>query len=419
MEDSLLSRFSKEERKIQACFDSIKFKCGDAKCEREQERACLSGTSYSSKRKPSSAMAAAKMSMIQSNAWLFESQVNLMMTYDILDGLRRARRKILSMLSKVKKATEQAVHGRGIAVQGGAYFGIGSSWLGEVILHDKKVALFCAPGTMINTDIGVELGVVGVSTLSCDSNSEYSGSFLSLGISASGEVFLIPASAQLSYSLGFDSRRFRKELDQFLKQKYTAQQVIQEFNYLSRAEDFREPSKKFAIHSLGHFLNFIFPFSANKAVAPIDELSFNTNNLVSRKNSLGDMAKSFFKSSRFKALLRKYNLKALEQISRIISESYTGCDSIAGAASISLSAMPASVSIQHSYYTKLLEAKLGVLDSLTELSAFKLANPFLLDFDTLGAVVDFAELAVRAPSKLSQCRRSQRQDLQLILKSQL
>lgn len=412
----LSSSFTAEEKKIDGCLSSIKFKCGDEKCEREEERQCLKGTSYAQKRQPSSAQRMAKMQMVEANAWLFESQVNMGIFLDVLQGLIRAHGDMKEVFKNIRGRAENFVHGRGVAVQGSAYFGIGRSWMAEVIHHDKNIALFCAPGTMLTTDIGVDpIGIAGVSTLNCPTNRNYEGTFLSAGVGVSGEVLLVPASAQIAYSFGFDSKKFRDQFKQVTNGSVRSNQVFREYQTLLTSEDFADHNKKFILSSLGKFLNFIFPNARERANPAFEMQGFDMRSLMFRKTSFGQLSKDYFSSQSYLRILRRHNLEALEKISKLISDSLTGCDAIAGAASISISASPVNATLMHSYYTKMLEINLEKILSLQNVNAFLLSNPYLLDLESMRTVVELGWIMVTLPSQVRTCNRNQTNDLNLLL----
>lgn len=397
----LVSRFTPEELKIQTCFDAIDRQCsGD--CEAKKIRQCLPGTSYSMSRAPASKAESAQLNaLVSQNQWLFGSQKFVLHFLDIIGKLKEAHSKMRELSRSTDSYLSEKFHGRGVGVVGNAYFGIGRSWLGEVVLHQDSLALFCAPGVSIVTDAGVDIGVVGVTTLACEKNRDYHGAFLSASISVSAEAFLAPVSGGLSYSFGFDSQKFQKGLKELRQDRdFSFSRLISEWAMLTA----RAPQYPLAFAALAPIVSELgrSPYASKKMRSKY------LHDLLKRKTSLGHIIKNVANDRKVASVIAANDLSAVKSFLKLMADSLTGCDSIAGSAALSVSASPVGLGVSHTYYTELLQANVSLLKKATP---FVMANPFLLGLAGAKVVVSAARDIRSLPKKIMSCESNQARDL--------
>ncbi len=291
-------------------------------------------------------------------------------------------------------------HGRGVGLVGNAYFGIGRSWLGEIVMHKDSLALFCAPSVSLVTDAGVDAGIVGVTTLACRNNDDYQGAFISASLSLSAEAFLAPVSGSLTYSFGLDSKKFKEGLKQLRNRGFSYTRLLSEWTMLTA----RAPQYPMVFAALSPLVSYLGDESSDgKALEA--KLA---HRLLRRKTSLGMTIKKLSNDRKIAGLIESNELSAVKSFLGLLANSLTGCDAIAGAAALSVSASPIGVGVSHSYYTKLLEADLSTLKKATP---FLMANPFLLGLMGADALVNAARSIKALPKRVMSCETNQAKDL--------
>ncbi len=75
----------------------------------------------------------------------------------------------------------------------------------------------------------------------------------------------------------------------------------------------------------------------------------------------------------------------------------SGCDSISGSVGLSLSLSPVNVGVGLHDYQSLMRVNLDKLFSLRSLSALALMNPFMLDDELKGNIIQLYHLATNLP----------------------
>ena len=391
--DPLLSELTPEENEIHQCLQKNNHS-------RELQMSCLKGTSFDqyTQRAPSSE----SHSLIEKLEWFFSSARNRFSFYRIIDGLKRARES----LARAGKLLD----GHGIGLLGEAYIGVGESWMGEVVRHDGKLALFCAPGISGRTDAGVGLGVTALRTLSCASNNHYAGNFLTIGAGVSGELIGLPIGLGLNYSFGADIKKLRSELQLARRnERYHPRELKGELRRLSSMRElFRERSKETEMASglilYGATLASIADSSLQFAKTSGSKYSVIKKALFNR-DSLGNQFRKFALSGKFQEFFQENDMPNLKEFFLILANSLSGCDSLGGAGSLSLSLSPVAVSVSYTHYSLLYETADKELNKVQKISPLALLNPFLLDANELKFIMKNAKMVLGVPKKISNnCR---------------
>jgi len=381
------SEYSHSEKQILRCIEKVKETCRGASCFNAIKAQC----SQDKKRTPASAQTQIQAQMlIEQNDWFFLNPLKIRKFINIFKELNSLRDKVPGATQQFKKFVSKKLHGRGIGFQANASFGISKKWTGELVIHNKSVALFCAPGNGFVSDAGVEAGIVGLSTLGCREHNDYQGTFLSASLGVSAEAFLIPIGLNLGYSFGVDSVAFNNEVRRLKSQnKIKFKDLMREISILNNNTD----------HSQLGLLNMVsvklasFIFKEKDTLGK-EEVSSQSKTeikqVLKRESSLGLIYKRFIKSPEVQNILEKYQLENLSAFFNLVSVSLTGCDSISGGASLSLTASPVSIGFSQNYYTKVIQLSRNDLKVIANISLLSLANPFLLAPSLVPLIVDYA-----------------------------
>ncbi len=307
-------------------------------------------------------------------------------------------KKLNGAYSKIKKQAISYGHGQGVGISATALAVEGRSFLLEAILLNNHLGLYCAPGVLYGTDIGVELGVTKSMALGCKEVKDYTGEFVSVGAGISLTNFAIPIGIEIAYSFGLDSINFKKEIK---NRKVKLAKLILELNRVeaSLIKYFRDNKvikpKRDSIISLlaiigsitGDGINFSRLLSKD-----MDLKDFKNN------NSLGLLAKKTIESTTFNKFLDHEKFYELKKTLLALGNSLSGCDSISSAISASLTASPISLKVASTHFSSLYQVDVNKVLSLKRISSFMLLNPILMDKYTLRKIIELAVVVESFPS---------------------
>lgn len=392
-----LSRsYSKKEQELAKCADSIYKSCSGIDCFNKAKSQCLG---VKGQRNPASSMAQIQaQAMIENNGWFFLNSEVIENFYNFIQTIKRANQEPKS-LAKAKKYLSETFHGRGVGLSGAMFAGLRKGWSAELINHRNEVAVFCSPHNGLTTDVGISAGVVGVTTLGCGSNKHYEGAFLSANFGLSTEAFLVPAGVELAYSFGVNSKEFNSAVRSLKADKeLNFNQLKNEIIILQAS---MHGSYPFLIETLNALSSFLFKEGSQDKTEKVN-LAI-TKSLLKRKTSLGGIIKSFYYSEEFRNIISDNNLLQVDKILNVFAKSLTGCDSIAGSASLSLSVSPISFGLSQSYYTSLITLDKKDVKLLGGLSLASLANPILMSPIAITTILKYAFQINRIDNKLKAC----------------
>lgn len=124
----------------------------------------------------------------------------------------KIRDNVFYGLGFAKDKSLDSMHGLGISASGSALVGIGGTIQYEAVIHNHKMALFCAPGITLQSDIGISADVGVFKTLGCKDNKDYQGKFLTFAAGVSGEAVGLPFNIGANYALGMGISEFLEGL---------------------------------------------------------------------------------------------------------------------------------------------------------------------------------------------------------------
>ncbi len=124
----------------------------------------------------------------------------------------KVRDNVFYGLGFAKDKSLDSMHGFGVSASGTALVGIGGALQYEAVIHNRKMALFCAPGITAQSDIGISADVGVFKTLGCKDNEDYRGKFLTFAAGISSETIGLPFNVGANYSLGLGVSEFLKAL---------------------------------------------------------------------------------------------------------------------------------------------------------------------------------------------------------------
>lgn len=120
----------------------------------------------------------------------------------------KIRDNVFTTLGWAKDKSLDSMHGLGISASASALVGIGGTIQLEAVIHNHKMALFCAPGVTLQTDVGISADVGVFKTLGCKDNKDYQGKFLTFSAGVSGEAVGLPFNVGANYALGMGISEF-------------------------------------------------------------------------------------------------------------------------------------------------------------------------------------------------------------------
>lgn len=395
--EELSVHYSEEDKKLVQCAQSVYKKCSGIQCQNLANQKCLKNNPN---RNPASAMMKIQaQQMIDVNSWFFLSSSMINNFYNFFQAVKKANQE-KEVLKKVKESIVDSFHGVGIGISGSAFFGANKNWSAELIHHNKEIALFCAPGNGISTDGGVTLGAVGVTTLGCKTHDDYEGTFLSGSFGVSGEIFLVPLGAEIAYSFGMNSDIFNQKMRALKQdQEFDFRTFMYELKLVQAA--FMQGNHPFVFQALGAIGSFVFKQDVNVGIKELD--TSRIKSLLKRQTSIGQILKEFHSSQEFKDVAQRNGLTHIDKVLDIFASSFTGCDSFAGSASLSLSASPISFGLNQSYYTRVITIKGRDAKILGALSLASLANPIFLSPTVVPLIIKYASRINNIDDKIKNC----------------
>jgi len=124
----------------------------------------------------------------------------------------KARDNVFYGIGFAKDKSLDSMHGFGVSASGTALVGVGGTLQYEAVVHNRKMALFCAPGITLQSDIGISADIGVFKTLGCIDNDDYRGKFLTFSAGVSSEAVGLPFNVGANYSLGLGVSEFLKAL---------------------------------------------------------------------------------------------------------------------------------------------------------------------------------------------------------------
>jgi hypothetical protein len=302
--------------------------------------------------------------------------------------IKKSFLKVRDALGFVKDKSIDGMHGVGVSASGTALLGVGGTLQVEAVIHNRKMALFCAPGITAQTDAGVALDFGVFKTLGCKDNQDYQGKFLSFSTGMSGETLGLPFSVGANYALGLGLSEFLEamarekmagNLDLFRLTAETSLFSAKSFELM--ASHGMNPSDRFSYLIISKIIALSL---GEKAVLQdfnqsFDEFKdFTTEDGIDKTLSLRPLAhhiKSFLK---FILIMEKTYGMNLDQFKMVVTEldkSISSCDAIGLTGGLSLTLSPVNIGTIVYQYTMLTEID---LDDVFYLAGFVPANLFKL-----------------------------------------
>jgi hypothetical protein len=345
--------------------------------------------------------------------WFFSSGKKIKQFYSFIKRLDKVRKKIKNnakqFARKGKKITLASMHGLGAGIRLSAFALEGRVLSAEAMILNKEIAIYCAPGIVYNTDVGVEIGITRAFAKGCKNPPAYEGQFISVHGSISSETLGLPLSYEGAYSFGFDTLKIKRNLDKKRKENlfypnlaFSEYLVLKEVLKIEIAKMNLSKMQKHALKlSTVLGIQMLMPFSGgvdySDLISPMSaKLLYN-----SYKKSVGHEAKAILSSQSFQNVLIKYKLKNLKVFIDELTSALSGCDTISGALSLSASVSPVSVGVSVTTYSKLIAMDLDKLFTFRNVSALSMLNPLLLDTYALSKIIEFAVLLEDLPKTLS------------------
>lgn len=385
---NLHEKMSDEEKEIQYCLENAsKFASINEISLKESEKICLSGSYYESlkTRMPSTSSEA----FIEKNAWLFQSPSMIDSLIQFIEGIQKTSE---ALRLKMNSNLNQSLESKGVGFYGEAVFGIGKSWLGELVVHQNKIGLFCAPGSYLKTDVGFAFGFESSQTLSCESNQHYAGGFLSFETGLSSEMFLLPFELGVAYSFGIDGKTFREDLKKI--NLSSLQKELFQFSQLLKHSSLKNNIGSSTLVSLDFLNKMVSSLNGNqKTFTHLFSTDLDKNKLL-KQQSIGHIIKKWVATKKLEPFFKKNHFDQLDLFTKIFAKSLTGCDGVGGSGSIGLSVMPVSLGVKYSEYGLLMEMPVSFLNVMERINPFSLMNPKLMSYSDLKAIVELAHSVV-------------------------
>lgn len=357
--------------------------------------------------------------LLSGQDWFFLSPYKIKKFLEFIDSIKKIKNKISKRARKVLKKTKSlsisAMHGTGVGVTGSIFGGIGTSFTGEALVLDGDLTLFCAPGLMMVTDVGVQANLSAVRALACKDKEAYKGKFLSIQAGLSAEALMLPVGVEAAYSFGLNTTVLLDDLLYYKRNnKLNPSSLAAEFITLETVlaselagayfTSMQKASLWFAM-ILGKSMSSEKSDQSNIAKYEIKKHTQNLTNITQKpKGSLSYLIKGMIGSQFFQNVLTKYKLRNLKRFFMALNKSLTGCDSISGGVSVGLTLSPVNIGVMLNHYEEIFSADLERILTLKNLSAFLLLNPLLLDSHMLTTIIDIAHLVENFPSVVkNQC----------------
>lgn len=271
--------------------------------------------------------------------------------------------------AKIKDKAYKFLHGKGVSISGLAYAGAGVGINHEAIIHNGELALFCAPGVLVKSDVGIGLDFSAIQTLGCKDHADYRGKFFTLDFGGSAEMFGLPLSAGISYSLGIDVSNFLKTLaDKAETGEFSVKNVLLELMDIYHTPENLDPHNRYSEIYLGYLMSKTFG-DKELSLRYNEKLEYSNKefNLFSSKRALSYYLKRYLNkvmSDHPDYVQSKPNFFfALSELNNNLSE----CDAVSGSVGLSLSLLPVSAGLSLHQYTQVTQIK---IDDILYLSSF-------------------------------------------------
>ncbi len=307
--------------------------------------------------------------------------------------IKKSFLKVRDALGFVKDKSINGMHGVGVSASGTALLGIGGTLQLEAVIHNRKMALFCAPGVTAQTDIGVSLDFGVFKTLGCRDNQDYQGKFLSFTAGVSGEAIGLPFNVGANYALGLGLSEFLEamarekkagRLDLFRLTAETSLFSAKSFELMARLG--MNPNDQFSYLIISKMIALSLGEKEvlNEFNHSFDEFkNFTKEDGVDKTLNLKPLAhhiKSFLK---FILIMEETYAMDLSQFKMVVTEldkSISSCDAIGLTGGLSLTLSPVNVGSIIYQYTMLTEID---LDDVFYLAGFAPANLFRLNLSPI------------------------------------
>jgi hypothetical protein len=253
----------------------------------------------------------------------------------------------------LKNKIGNVLHGKGVSITGQAFAGVGIGITHEAIIHQKQLALFCAPGAYLKSDVGIGVDFSAIQTLGCKSHNHYKGKFFSLELGVSAEMFGLPVSAGLTYSLGVDITNFLKILAERTESgHFDITQLILELLDISKEKNTElTPEDKYAQNYMAFMLaktlgekDLSLKFSEN--IEQMQQQPFLSKKEVSISYYLKKLLNSFILENKTYIENKPNFYIALLELNNHLSE----CDAASVSLGLSLSMAPVSAGMALHHY---------------------------------------------------------------------
>ena len=265
-----------------------------------------------------------------------------------------------------QESSLNALHGFGLSLTGSAFAGLGVEIRHEAVIHDGIMAVFCAPGLEVMSDVGMALELSLVKTLGCMNNAHYKGKFLSMSFGASAEALGLPISGSVSYSLGVNLTNYLQSMVELKKTgkfstRVLAKEII-EFTNLSSQQMIEMSGNPRAAWSVLFFSQFLsrsieekeLSLELNKRMKEIEQNRIQLHNITSLSHLLKLVVQNAMTSPLFKTGAFPNLFLALHEMTKQMS----GCDSANLSAGLSLSLVPVSAGFSMHHYYRITEVDL-------------------------------------------------------------
>jgi hypothetical protein len=367
----------------------------------EFRKECLKGTPYDGKltRVPSSD----DNEIILKNSWFFNSSETLHDFYDLSRGFLKAQTKLLQLNG------QKLMNSKGISVEGSAYMGVGRSWAAEFMILENRLGLYCSPGYLLQSDIGVDLELSVVQALACPTHLSYRGKDISFSAGISGELVGLPVGLGAAYNLGVDLDVFKIQIEESKKKGQLSISGLRNDltrlsdsgvrNALTNGQENALPLLALALRPLGIFQLQTPTLATNQA-----KLNF-LRSVIRSNQSVGLLLRNFY-NRQLGPRLRANKLTHLDSFFSVLSQTLSLCDSVGGAFSLGLSLSPVSLGVAYSRSEHLAEVGFNDLITFARITPLVLLNPFLLPPEDLRNIVKVARGVTSLPKKIQRnCSR--------------
>jgi hypothetical protein len=305
-----------------------------------------------------------------------------------IPGVKMAREATVELMIKANKLYKRLTnvrelsHGKGIGVTAEAYAAGGAIAHAEIVVHNGKMALFCAPGVGVKSDIGVGASISGIKTLGCGTNRDYRGKFLTFEFGVSGELIGLPASLGMSYSIGLDFSALVEELhkskangDFYPSDLVKEIRTMETLSVLEKNELFGNESTRLGGILVMRFLSSLIKDDKmstyfNKELGPAFKEYWNKADIEEKPLTIS--IKEFIKQ--FQQLEKTESLTQTRYFLNTLDKNLSACDAITAGVGFSLSLSPINLGTQLFHYKEMAEFDISELKKFSALAPYQLAK---------------------------------------------